>query len=168
MLLASTISALLSRQYYHEIGNHIFYSILASWADNRGLDGAVAFCKKQAAGELEHALSIAKYITDRNDELAPGAVPSAEKPTDFENLFTAVQARELMTTDFIMELLSVATRDGDAATAAWLNAPGGLVLEQVEEENLIQTILDRIAVRRQGDESGAWIHDIDEWLKGLA
>lgn len=166
MILSANILTLLSAQYAHEIGNSLFYAMLQSWMEMRGFDGAAAFFKAQSEGERSHADSILAYIDDRNEELSlePVAVPYA-KPASYLDAFMAVQERERETTDKIVGIVEQSKIEHDAATFAWFNREGGLVLEQVEEEAIIQTVLDRLASR--GTDAATY-HDIDVWLKGRA
>ena len=184
MTLSTNILEMLTTQYYHEVGNSILYALLQSWADMRGLDGTAAFFASQSKGERDHADMVLAYIHDRNEQLALGTVPPVEPlpdgmPNTYLGLFTAALAREIETTDKIKAIRFQAVNEGDAMTFAWLDQPGGLVLEQVEEINTIQTILDRINTRMgnvsldgadvtPAEMPGEVIHDIDCWLKARA
>jgi len=185
MILSANILTLLCRQYSHEIANSLFYTSLHSWAEMRGLDGTAAYMAKQAAGERGHADLILGYIHDRNEQLTlssldmPAEVP-AEVPASFVDLFLLAQARERMTTDMIAAIKAQSEIEGDIFTCAWLMQPASLIIEQIEEERTIQTILDRITARRglvpmdssssvdMAEMPGEVIHDIDVWIKGLA
>lgn len=165
MLLSATMLSALSAQYAQEVSNALFYARLQSWAEMRGLDGAAAHFERQADDEMGHAKKVLGYIHDRNEELQPLPVTvSPDAPADFVSAFRMAQERERATSDAIALLLAQA--EGDPMTCAWLTQPGGLVLEQVEEERLAQTILDRITARGE-ENTGNATHDIDCWLKGL-
>lgn len=179
MTLSNNLLVLLSRQYFHEISNSILYTHLFSWADMRGLDGTSGFFKKQADGERSHADMVLSYISDRNLELLPNPVelpPVA--PKNYRELFLLAQDRERLTTEKIAEIKAQAEAESDMMTCAWLMQPGNLVMEQIEEENIIQTIIDRLDARSNmvplqnmdavpADAGGNIIHDIDVWLKSL-
>lgn len=171
MLLSSNLLALLSAQYAHEISNSVFYSLLASWASMRGLDGTAKLCTNQADGEIGHAKSVIAYIDARNEQIAYAPLlPAPEQPSTFLDVFRLIQERERGTTEAILAIKREADLESDCATSAWLSRPDGLILEQVEEENLVQTILDRLSVRlgQTTGEDGAAIHDMDVWIGGLA
>ena len=180
MILSANMLALLSAQYGHETANSLFYHALQSWAEMRGLDGTAAFMAKQAAGERSHADAVLGYIHDRNEQLALGplVVPAAS-PAHFRDVFDLAQARERETTAMILAIKAQAEAEGDAATCAWLMQPGGLVLEQVEEERVIQSVIDRLNARDgmvalsgevvpMAANPGEVVHDIDVWLKANA
>lgn len=181
MLLSSNLLAMLSAQYAHEISNSMFYSLLGSWASMRGLTGTAKLCAKQAEGEIAHAKSVIAYIDARNEQMVYAALlPPGEPPSTFLDMFKMIQERERATTEAIIAIQREAGAENDFVTSAWLFKPDGLLLEQIEEENLAQTILDRIAARmgnipmQQGtevmmaSEEGAAIHDIDVWIGGMA
>jgi len=87
--------------------------------------------------------------------------------------FDSALALEVDTTAAIARVYAQAMAESDMMTGAWLAQPGGLILEQVEEENVIQTIIDRIIARAAystagADLNGDVVHDIDVWiLEGL-
>jgi ferritin len=135
----------------------------------------------QGLDELKHAGQVLDYIHDRNEQLTlAGLDIPVVVPASFVDLFMLAQARERLTTDMIAEIDAQAEAEGDMLTCAWLMQPSGLIMEQIEEERTIQTILDRITARRgmvqldAGDMAdmaempGNVVHDIDVWIKGLA
>ena len=181
MILSANILALLCRQYSHEIANSLFYASLQSWAEMRGLDGTAGYMAKQGAEELKHAGQVLDYIHDRNEQMTLAGIElPVEYPASFVDLFTLAQTRERLTTDMIAAIKAQADSEGDMLTQAWLVQPSGLVIEQIEEERTIQSILDRISTRRgmvpldasegvdMAEMPGNVIHDVDCWIKGLA
>jgi len=183
MILSANMLSLLSAQYAHEIKNALAYASMQSWAEMRGLDGTAAFFAGQSKGETDHANMVLAYIHARNEQLATGLPISwpTEFPASFVGQFLQAQAIERATTDAIYAIKAQAEAEGDYATCAWLSRPDGLILEQVEEENVIQTILDRVTARRglvtldqedggtvPAEMPGEVIHDIDAWLKARA
>jgi len=173
MILSANVLTLLCRQYSHEIANSLFYALLQSGAEMRGLDGTAAYMAHQSTHEREHADMILGYIHDRNEQLTIAGLdlPPAS-PASFVDLFVLAQARERLTTDMIAEICTQADAEGDWLTRAWLMQPDGLAMEQIEEERTTQAILDRIAARRgmvdMAEMPGNVVHDIDCWIKGLA
>lgn len=176
MIISANVLNLLCKQYSHELANSIFYAALQSWAEMRGLDGAAAFMDKQSKGERSHADMVLGYIHSRNEQLAfmPLDVPDLAV-LSFVDLFTKAQERELATTEAIGAIREQAEAERDMMTCAWLMQPTGLIIEQIEEENTIQTILDRISARMgnvpldsadvyQAEMPGEVMHDIDVWI----
>lgn len=178
MILSANILNLLCRQYAHETANSLFYTALQSWADMRGLDGTASFFHDQANGERAHADMVLDYIHDRNEQLRidPIDTSAVTAPGTYIGLFVSAQERERATSEAIAEIRGQAQVERDMMTCAWLDGPGGLVLEQLEEEATISSILDRINARSgnvdlvsgdivQAEMPGNVIHDIDCWLK---
>jgi ferritin len=72
---------------------------------------------------------------------------------------------EQTTTSMIEDMLKAARGERDYMTEQWLLEPSGLLKEQVEEENLYQTIIDRINQMRN---SASLAHDLDVYLSERA
>lgn len=163
-MLSASILTMLNAQYNSETANGVAYAMLQSWSEMRGLNGAAAFFRNQSADEFGHASEVLKYIHSRNEQLTSCNVQCATvSPVDYADLFTIAQTIERTTTEQVFAIKAQAEAEGDHATCAWLQQPGGLILEQVEEENTIQTILDRITARGEIG-YGQAVHDIDCWI----
>lgn len=159
-LSASVLSAL-NVQWTHEKRNQLTYELIASEAEFIGLTGVSAFFRKQAAGEAEHAVAVYSYINDRNERAVSSAVAPHQFATDFAGWFESALAIERETTKLLTAIAADAMAAGDLQTFYWL---ADLIKEQTEEENLYQTILDRIATC--GKEP-AMQHQLDLWIGGL-
>jgi ferritin len=145
MRLSSFVLTALNAQAEHELSNEKKYRVLASWADFIGLSGCASFLRKQADGEHEHFLKVVSYIEDRNEKyISAGSVVPDYTPASFRDAFVFAYEIETGTTEKINQLYQIAQTAGDYATCQWLLDSAGLIKEQVEEENLTQTILDRI------------------------
>lgn len=167
--LSPTIREALSLQYAHEVANSLKYRYRQSWAEFRGLDGCAKYFAKEADGEIEHSKIVARYLFDRNEELIVKPILNSELPlADFVSIFTTSQEVELGTTELIKGLLALARSEGDFQTEQWLFKPDGLLAIQTEEENEIQTILDRIGQYQiagmEPEDMGEMIHQIDMWI----
>ena len=159
--LSDTLLTLLNEQYAHEKRNQLIYEEMASAMDFLGLSGAASFLKKQAAGEGDHAKIVYDYINQRN-QLA--SIPGIEVPDvlgSFFGVFDAALAVENATTEKLTRLATQAMNEGDLMTFFWIKP---LIDEQVEDEGIIQTILDRFATcgREQ-----AQIQLYDTWIGSL-
>jgi ferritin len=164
MILSANMLTFLSAQFIKEIYNSVAYAQLQSWADMHGFNGAAKFFASQSSDEVGHSKEVLDYIHARNEMVS--APPSSLGPIaipGYEGLFRFALALEQETTEALYAIKAQADAEGDLMTCAWLMRSGGLILEQVEEENVIQTILDRIDSR--GIDPAA-AHDIDVWLEG--
>lgn len=180
MILSANMLSLLSRQYAIEVENALRYASLMTWSEMRGLDGTSAFFEKQSVGESDHAAIVLKYIHSRNEQMVASSITwPGTFPESFVDQFLIAQETERATTEALSAIYAQATIEGDCLTSAWLMQASGLLMEQIEEERIIQTILDRVTARRglvplnglsdtfMAELPGEIIHDIDVWIKDL-
>ena len=158
--LSAVTLALLQTQYRHETCNSLRYFARSSWARFRGLESIADFFNTEATGERKHAVIVQKIIEDRNEAVVPEPMLYDEPSewSDIGMLFGTATAVELTTTSMLNDIYLSAQKEGDVQL---MIAISELCLEQVEEENIYQTILDRIATR--GTDDGT-VHDIDVWI----
>jgi len=179
MRISSFVLTALNDQAEHELSNEKKYRALASWAEFIGLTGCASFFRKQADGEHEHFLKVVSFIEDRNEKfVASNTIIPAFSPSTFREAFRFVYDLEIATTEKIYTLKQVAETSGDYSTCQWLMDPTGLIKEQVEEENIAQTILDRIGTMSGGlaitgsdvmpaTPDGLAIDSLDKWIGEL-
>jgi ferritin len=165
--LSAGMLDILNALYRHELTNHLVYRQYQSRAAFQGLDGFEKWLKGQAEGEMGHAQKVYDYILTRNEEAepAPFSFSATLQSERFPDIFGFVLELERGTTAAWAAAYAQALEERDYLTAQWIMDPAGLMAEQREEENIAQTIVDRIAVR--GADPAA-IHDLDVWLGGLA
>jgi ferritin len=146
MIIPSNILDLLQNQYKHETSNSLRYFVRSSWAKYRGFEGAGKFFAKEAEGERGHADKVKQFIEDRNEALQPSPYTynDPDNFTSFNELFETAFVFEQETTDLLQNIYTEAFKAGDIMTVVWVQE---LIKEQIEEENLYRTILDRIASR---------------------
>jgi ferritin len=159
-ILSAVLLSMLQDQYRHETSNALRYFARSSWARYRGLENTAAFFEKQAKDEQGHADKVRGWIEDRNMALvpAPYAFDEPSDWTDFDDLFLTGLEIERNTTDKLTKIYQAAFAEGDLLLLAPVM---DLLREQIEEESIYQTILDRITAR--GDDTAA-VHDIDVFI----
>ena len=175
MPLSSNILALLNIQYQHEKYNEHRYLVRSSLADFYGLTGIAKFLRNQADGERDHAMKVFEYIADRNEKIGNTQVEFDSPPEDnMLDILKGILKIEQDTTAKLNNLYMQANAEGDFMTASWLLT--GLIPEQIEEESISQTIIDRYNSRlnintltgneniTMASEVGAALHDIDSWI----
>lgn len=158
--LSAAALALLQEQYRHETSNSLRYFARASWARFRGFEATADFFQQEAKGEREHADKVQSWIEDRNEQLVPEPY-SYDDPSSFiafPDLFLSALEIERLTTTMLNRIYSQALLDNDYQLIAQVLP---LIAEQTEEENLYQTIIDRIRARGSDESAG---HDIDVWI----
>lgn len=107
-------------------------------------------------------LKLIKYINERDGK---AVIPAFEKPNakfkHVKELFTNLYEHEVAVTKSIGELVGICLDEKDFTTHNFLQ---WYVNEQVEEEALARTIMDKIKLMGDGD--SAWYH-FDRDIAGL-
>jgi ferritin len=159
-ILSASLLAMLQDQFRHEVSNAMRYFSRSSWARYRGFEATADFFRKQAEDEQSHVERVMDWIEDRNMALAPSPYAfneHADWPA-YNDLFITALDIERNTTAKLTAIYQAALAESDLLL---LGPVGELLAEQAEEENTIQTILDRITARGT---DGAAVHDIDLWI----
>lgn len=165
-VLSDNMLQLLGAQYREETMNSLRYYQRATFADYIGLSSIAEFFKQEAEGERGHADKIYEYVNAKNHILPISGLQFTDADiaptTDFVELFRTALDVELATTGKLEHILAVARDEHDDMTEQWLMDKNGLIREQVEEENLYQTILD---MANQNIKSPALAVEMDNWIK---
>jgi ferritin len=157
----------LNSLYRHELTNHLIYRQFQAWAAFRGLSGTEKWFAGQAEGESVHAGKVFAYILDRNEtaEPSPFNFTAAFNPASYPALFTSALEVERGTTAAWSAAYAQALAEGDFLTAQWIMDAGGIMAEQLEEENTAQTNVDRLNILCGGGEiTGEMVHHFDVLL----
>lgn len=148
----------LNQQIEKEASSSQFYLAMASWAENHGLNGTSKFLYSHSDEERFHMLKLIKFVNERGGTaLIPGI---KTPPTDFEsltNVFTLLLEHELMVTQSINSVVDVCLQEKDYTTHNFMQ---WYVSEQLEEEALARTILDKLKLIG-GDKGGLYLFDRD-------
>ncbi len=118
------------------------YLAMAIWCEVNGYPGASNFLYEHADEERVHMMKLVHYVNERDGK---AQLMNIEAPThDFKSLldvFEKVMEHEKYITESINNLYEVAFNDKDYTTMNFLQ---WYITEQLEEENLFKTILDKI------------------------
>lgn len=138
-MLDIKITEALNAQLAHEERNSRTYLQIAGWCEKNKFVGAAKWFYKSAADETEHKMKLAHYIADR-DELF--IIPEqAAPPKDFKSILEIIDFTyelEKKTSQSLKDLEKMFLSSGDFITSTFLHE---LLLEQIEEEDKVQTIL---------------------------
>lgn len=147
--LSQEIAALLSAQLGNEMYSAYAYYAIGGWCKNQGLDGFMAYCHTQAKGELEHFNKVQDYLLESGQkfELPALQAPCIEYNGIKEAIESVLKLEKAVTMDW-RKIHVQAGRDMDAATTALAQ---WFVTEQMEEEDLAYTLLQRINLAGSGD-----------------
>ena len=144
MRISSQMVKAINDQIAYEASATNAYVAIGSWCERTGFEGSAAFFFEQANEENTHMLKFVHYL---NDAGAEAIIPSTEKPkgtfTSLESTFQAGLKSEQTVTKLISNLVEIAEKEKDRATYSFLQ---WFVNEQVEEETLFQTILQKFEV----------------------
>jgi ferritin len=141
-MLPKKLEELCNRQIEREGYSSNLYLAMASWAENKGMAGIAGWLFAQAEEERGHMLKFIKYVNERG---GAAVVPAFKQPPvkykGIHEMFKEVLKHEQFITASINDVLEAAMADKDHATVNWIQ---WFVKEQVEEENSVQIILDKL------------------------
>jgi ferritin len=152
------VEAALNDQISKEGSSSNFYLAMASWAEGSGLNGSAKFLYAQADEERFHMLKLIKFVNERGGK---AIIPALEEPPrEFKSLtqvFELLLSHEIMVTESINNLVDVCLQEKDYTTHNFVQ---WYVSEQLEEEALARTILDKIKLIGN-DQGGMYMFDRD-------
>jgi ferritin len=141
-MLKKKIEDICNRQVEREGYSSNLYIAMASWAETNGFGGVASWLYSQADEERLHMLKFIKYINERGGK---AVIPALKKPpVDFKNVedvFKEVLKHEEFVTASINEIVALTLDEKDFNTHNFLQ---WFVMEQVEEEASVRTILDKV------------------------
>lgn len=157
-MLSKKIEKALNEQVKIEAESSQFYLAMASWAETKGFAGVAAFLYAHSDEERLHQLKLIKFINERGGH---AVIPMLIKPKEtfktvrevFENLLK----HETHVTQTINELVHVCLQEKDYTTHNFMQ---WYVAEQIEEEALARTIMDKMKLIGD-DNGGLYLFDRD-------
>ena len=134
------------------------YLSMACWAEIKGLEGIAQFMYKHSDEERMHMLKLVKFVNERGGHaiISELNAPDTDFGT-FQNMFEQLYDHEIFVSKAINELVHVTLAEKDYATHNFLQ---WYVAEQIEEEALARTILDKINLIGN-DKGGLYLFDRD-------
>ncbi|MDX2359521.1 MAG: ferritin [Crocinitomicaceae bacterium] len=148
----------LNEQIEKEASSSQFYLAMASWAETQGLNGTAKFLYLHSDEERFHMLKLVKFVNERGGTaIIPGLTQPSSEFESLENVFQLLLEHELMVTESINELVDICLQEKDYTTHNFIQ---WYVSEQLEEEALARTILDKIKLI-DGDRAGFYMFDRD-------
>jgi len=153
----------LNEQIRKEEYSSRLYLAMAIWCEANGYPGAATFLYEHAEEERMHMLKLVHYVNDRDGQakLLDVEVPPLNYTSVLE-IFSEILKHEKYITESINNLYQVTVDEKDYTTANFLQ---WYITEQVEEESLFSTILDKIKLI--GNDKAGMFH-IDKELEGMA
>jgi len=152
------IEKALNVQIQKEANSSQLYLSMASWAETKGFVGITEFLYAHSDEERIHMLKLIKFVNERGGQ---ANIPSLDKPkSDFktlEEVFQNLLDHEIMVTNSINELVHICLQEKDYTTHNFMQ---WFVSEQLEEEALARTIMDKIKMIGS-DKGGLYLLDRD-------
>ena len=142
----------LNMQIKLEAESSQIYLGMASWAETKGLNGIADFLYGHADEERMHMLKLIRYVNERGGH---AFIPTLAGPKNEYNsvneVFEVFLEHEVSVSAQIDELVGLAFEERDYSTHNFLQ---WYVAEQIEEESLARTVLDKLALI--GDDKGGF------------
>jgi ferritin len=152
------VEAALNEQIKKEASSSQYYLAMASWAENNGLNGTSKFMYLHTDEERFHMLKLIKFVNERGGH---GLVPALKQPhASFKSIlsvFESVLEHEIRVSNEINNLVETCLKEKDYTTHNFLQ---WYVSEQMEEEALARTILDKLRMIGM-DKGGLYLFDRD-------
>ncbi|NOZ33910.1 MAG: ferritin [Chlorobi bacterium] len=155
-MLKEKVEKTLNEQIELEQFSSQLYLAMASWAEKNGYNGTANFLYEHSDEEREHMLKLFHYVNDRGSH---AIVPQSEKPESeyksVQKVFEQIYDHEKMISEKINQLVGICYEEKDFTTVNFLQ---WYVAEQIEEENLFGTILDKLNLLG-GDKAKMYMFD---------
>ena len=160
--LSKTIAAALNAQMTKEAHASQIYLSYAAWAQSQGFSGITNFLFRHAQEERNHMMKVLEYILKRGGEVIITAIPEPHaNPGSINKCFEQIFEHEVDNTKSVYKLVKMSLEEEDWAT--W-NFMQWFVKEQVEEETLAISLLDKVKIAG-GEKMGMALYSLDRDLE---
>ncbi len=157
-MLSKRLEEALNKQIQIEAESSQVYLSMASWAEVQGLEGVAGFMYGHSDEERMHMLKLVKYVNERGGhaKITTLKAPKIEFGS-FQKMFEELYEHEIFVSKSINDLVHICLEEKDYATHNFLQ---WYVAEQIEEEALARTVLDKINLIGD-DKGGLYLFDRD-------
>tara|TARA_R110002049_G_scaffold285400_1_gene466277 strand:+ start:23795 stop:24313 length:519 start_codon:yes stop_codon:yes gene_type:complete len=157
-MLSKAIESALNNQIKIEAESSQIYLAMACWAEVKGLEGVAGFMYDQSDEEREHMLKLVKFVNERGGHAHISELKAPNVTFEsFKEMFKMLFKHEVFVSESINELVHISLQEKDYATHNFLQ---WYVSEQIEEEAMARTILDKINLIGD-DKGGLYLFDRD-------
>ena len=157
-MVSKRVEEALNKQISLEGNSSQFYLAMASWAESQGYNGTAEFLYRQTDEERQHMLKLIRYVNERG---GTAIIPPIDgPPVNFEGLekvFEMLLQHELKVTAAVNNVVHICLEEKDYTTHNFMQ---WYVAEQLEEEALARTIIDRLNMIGN-DKAGLYLFDRD-------
>jgi len=161
--LSKTLTKALNLQMTKEAHASQIYLSYGAWAERQGFSGIANFLFRHSQEERNHMIKILEYILKRGADVMVTGIPAPpENPTTINHCFEKVFAHEVDNTKAIYKLVKMSLTEEDWAT--W-NFMQWFVKEQIEEETLAMSLLDKIKIAGTKKSNSNDLYSLDRDLE---
>ncbi len=157
-MLTKKIQDALNEQILTEAQSSQFYLSMASWAETEGLNGVARFLYQHSDEERMHMLKLVRFVNERGGK---AVIPELKQPPkkweSVQSVFKALLDHETNVTAEINNVVEICLDEKDYTTHNFMQ---WYVSEQIEEEALARTILDKLSLIGN-DKGGLYLFDRD-------
>ena len=157
-MLKEKIQTVLNAQIHIEAFSSQIYLAMASWAETEGLGGTAQFLYKHSDEERMHMLKLVQYVNERGGK---ALIPQLDQPerqyVSLTNLFQTLLNHEVRVSNEINNVVDICLSEKDYTTHNFMQ---WYVAEQIEEEALARTIMDKLNMIGK-DKGGLYLFDRD-------
>lgn len=157
-MLSKKVEKALNEQIKMEAESSQFYLSMAVWAEVNGFPGTSDFLYMHSDEERMHMLKLVKFVNERG---GVAKVPALSAPkADYKGLptiFEMLLSHEVKVTSEIHNIVDICLSEKDYTTHNFLQ---WYVAEQLEEEALARTIIDKLKLIGN-DKGGLYLFDRD-------
>ena len=133
------------------------YLQMAIWCEINGFPGAAAFLYKHSDEERLHQLKFIHFLNDREGMalLKPLETPQSDYPS-LKEMFEKILEHEKFISASSNQIYGLTLQEKDYTTASFIH---WFINEQIEEETLVRTILDKMKLAGDGQNRGLYLID---------
>lgn len=157
-MLTKKVESALNKQIEIEASSSQFYLAMAVWSECQGYPGTADFLYMHSDEERTHMLKLVKYINERGGRAVIPALKQPQKDfKDLNTVFKMLLDHEVMVSNEINAVVDTCLKEKDYSTHNFMQ---WYVSEQIEEEALARTIMDKINMIGN-DKGGMYLFDRD-------
>ena len=163
--LPDSMYQLLLNQIQVEAFSSQIYLQMSAWCDPKGYTGAAKFFRKHAEEERKHMLKLYDFLADKNLIAVTPALEAPQK--DYVELIDTLEAaltHEYYVTDSYEKACEQACMEPSHQVFEFLQ---WFIHEQVEEESLFRTLIDKYNILEKGGITGLALIEFDGILEDL-
>jgi len=158
LMVSKKIEKALIKQIEIEAYSSQVYLAMASWAETKGMNGVANFCFGHADEERQHMLKLLRFVNERGGH---AIVPALKKPPmtykNVREIFEQIYKHEQQVIKDINNVVDICLKEKDYITHNFMQ---WYVAEQIEEEALANTMLDKLNLINE-DTGGLYLFDRD-------